>query len=131
MFDRHQRPPSFAGAVLSLCSGFPATASGRRLRELLTRLVLSAFLAAAQPAVDTIGSVATLANRPHNERCSTMRITGGKNSPHGGAMRAIGRNIPPTVQLNGEIRQQPALHRTRETHRQQYQIRFQLEGGTR
>lgn len=82
----------------------------------------------AQPTVDTIRSVATLANRPHDERCSTVRIAGGKHSRYGRAMGFIGRNIPAAIQLNAKIPQQPALHGARETHRQQYQIRFQLEG---
>src|SRR5450756_1149555 len=60
-----------------------------------------------------------------------MRITGGENSWYTRAMRAIGCNTTPTVQLNGEIHQQPALYGTGEAHRQQYQIRFQLEVGAR
>src|SRR5450756_467521 len=58
-----------------------------------------------------------------------MRIAGGENSRYTRAMRTIGCNTTPTVQLNGEIHQQPALYGTGEAHRQQYQIRFQLEVG--
>src|SRR5258706_11486829 len=60
-------------------------------------------LALAQPGIDGVSRVAALANRPHNQRRSPVRIAGGKNSRHAGAMRSIGRDVSPTVQLYGEI----------------------------
>src|SRR5665811_510652 len=60
-----------------------------------------------------------------------MRVAGGDTSRYTRAMRAIGCNTTPTVQLNGEIHQQPALYGTGEPHRQQHQIRLQLEVGPR
>src|SRR3989337_1018894 len=59
-----------------------------------------------------------------------MRIASGKNSRYRRAMRRIGRNIPTTVHLDGKIGEQPVPHGAREAHRQQYQIRFHLEGAT-
>ena len=32
-----------------------------------------------------------------------MRVAGGKNSGHAGAMRSIGRDVSPTIQLDGEM----------------------------
>ena len=60
-----------------------------------------------------------------------MRIASGKNSRNSRTMRVIGCNIPATVELNGKIFQQPTSHGSRKAHRQQYEIRFQLEGAVR
>lgn len=42
-------------------------------------------------------------------------------------MRGIGGNRSARIQLDPEIDQQPTLNGPGESHRQQYQIRFQLE----
>src|ERR1700682_2959642 len=92
-----------------------------------SKLALQA--ARLQPMIDAISSVAPLANRPNDERRPAVRIAGRKDAGHVGPVRAIGRNVAATIQLDAEIDEQLALNGTGKAHGEQYEVRLQLELG--
>src|ERR1700694_650023 len=84
-----------------------------------------------QPRVNAIRRIAPFADGPDDQRRPPVRITRGKNSRNAGAVRQVRRNCATRIQLDAEIDKQSALNRPSESHRQQYQIRLQLELATR
>jgi len=97
---------------------------------LKNRVAVRTF-SASQVSIDTLRRIPPLSNRPHNQRRTAMRVTRSENSGHSRMMGLMRGDIASTVQLERKIIQQPALHRTSETHRQQYEIRLHLELSTR
>jgi hypothetical protein len=58
-----------------------------------------------------------------------MRITGRKYSFNRRSMSTVSRYVASTVEIQTKISEQPALHRTSESHCKQYEIRVELERG--
>ena len=60
-----------------------------------------------------------------------MRIARSKYSFNRSSVSTVGRNVSATVEIQTKISQQPALHRTSESHREQYEIGVELKRGIR
>ena len=56
-----------------------------------------------KPAVNTIRRIPPLPNRPHDQRLTAPRVSSGEDSGHAGSMGFISRDVPTTIEIDGEI----------------------------
>ena len=85
-----------------------------------------------QELVDRPRAQTAFADRPDHERLAAAHVAGGEHIRHRGLIvRCVGAHIAARVEIDAERLQQAFMHRMHEAHRQQHQLRVELELASR
>src|ERR1700676_4040771 len=104
-----------------------------RSRSRRISLVLGLLQAGAahEEFVDAGGGLASFGNGPHDQRLPPPHVAGGENPGYRTHVVWGGGDIAARLEVNVELFDHAFFYRTRETEREQHQIRFQDELGSR